>query len=298
MNYLELYKEREWNVDYDELASMLILATCDLDEEIRNLEMVLKFYHEIRLRYKRIPALTEIYEEVYCYNWDIVVGFAMSIYLKNPAGDMQAVTDNLEIEIFEYINEDLRDLEIYIQDLLEEQKMAYTYDEDHPFYEINELKGVVAVANDCQNILFSEVFDRYDFFSYEQRDIIFLEDWLMEYLIPYGKIRLKDEPIENADTYLLNAYSKSFYYAGSRIPNIHDIFAIFMDDVDYFCPNSLTSEHLGYDFKKGDITMEMVEHMLDESKIEYTDENRIRKNSCEYILFEAVAERGFYYERY
>jgi hypothetical protein len=133
------------------------------EDDERNTRDILRFYYGILDSEDGIPSLEEIMEWVYDHNTTLVWMIAEAQYEMegwhgpNETEDSREETISMLCEPWEenYSDHLYSNLEMYVEDILEEEKLSYTYQPEHCQYEHLELHGnVEIVINDCQNILF------------------------------------------------------------------------------------------------------------------------------------------------
>jgi len=140
----------------------------------RNKELIQEFYEANLKTRKETPSLEDIMTDVYAHNSEQVWRIAATEYDVegwhglNETEDTREETINMLCEPWEEYYSDFNycNLNSYVEDILEELNLCYYYEDVHDQYttlEIFQIKNdVVAVLNDCQNILYDEFMEAAD----------------------------------------------------------------------------------------------------------------------------------------
>jgi hypothetical protein len=98
-------------------------------------------------------------------------------------------------------------------------------------------------------------------------------------------LNLESTESDSIEWFVANAYNKSFYYYKSDIPEFFDIFDLITDEIGESCKRFVTSEIHGFTQPKDEISMEFIQDIMINMKMEFLSIEGEHLGCCQNILF-------------
>ncbi len=160
-----IFNQEDWDKWAQERVNALeddMVSSYAVDTFERDKELIQSFYDDILENFGRIPNLIEIKDEVDMFNSEITWEIAELEY-QSQGGSMNVSDDEKNDHIGElhdeleryYSDYQYSKLEEYLEDILDELDLPFTYEEDNQEYD-EILSDSEIVINDCQSFIFLE----------------------------------------------------------------------------------------------------------------------------------------------